>query len=234
MKYACDTPKCSMQGIPFDTAGKCPRCDKPRKQAEVLDPNLDIRGDRIEPDPVKDSTKLCFYKALARAQCTDPKATWAEIIKETFPLRSHYRVAFDEDAWGPVLAEFYGFATVKSGVAHAKVLDECKDWFGKNLARTQKNPVAQFFVIAREDATNGVNGHAIYVEVTKELAQVLDNENALQKDKIAFKFNKSLFDIYGRTGNEALASRGEGFEAKKGRISEENIAELARLEKNKT
>ena len=238
MKYSCQTDKCALEGVPFDAAGKCPRCGKTRAQAKVEDPNLDIRGDRIEPDPVGDSSKLCFYKALAKAQCADPRGTWQDIISETTSLRYNYRVAFDEDAWAPALAEFYSFDPVASGIEQNKVVDKCKEWHVAKSRGKQKPHTTQYFVIARENAEAGTNGHAIYMEYVEERAgqsfKVVDNENQSQTDRIASKFVRSLFDVYGRTQDAMSLSRARKPEDKKALLSEGSMATLHHLQKNKT
>jgi len=237
MKYACSTSRCSLQGIPFATAGKCPRCGQARGQATVQDPNLDIRGDRIEPDPIKDSTKLCFYKALAKAQSADPGGgAWQDIIKETSSLRYSHRVAFDEDGWAPALAEFYSFDRVASGIEQNKVLDTCKEWHAAKSRGKPKPHTTQYFVIARENAAKNTNGHALYIQFVEDRAgqsfKVVDNENASQTDRIASKFIHSLFDVFGRTQEATDVSRRKKPEDKKSLLSEESMTALDRLQRN--
>lgn len=244
MKYTCQTKHCKLAGKLFNQKGRCTSCkaslvpaqSRPggSSQNTAADSNLDIRGDRIEPDASKDSLKLCYYKALAKAQFTDPNKGWQDIIEETRILRECYRVAFDEDAWAPALAQFYSFKRVgDTTFGCGDVLKKCGEWH-----KSSGKGKAQFFVIALENTERNVNGHAIYVEYvlikSKTTFKVVDNENTGQTDRIAAKFAPSRFEIYARTEDEANRSQGHTPVVKKARLTQDVIATLDYLQKNKT
>lgn len=235
------------------TSAKCPACGKTNLREAA---KYNHKGERIEPDFVHDNLKLCIYYSFAATFHDHPDKTQRRhnmeaLVAETKPLRETYPVAFDEDEWIPVLAEYYGFGSVKSvGVAYDDVLTTCQA-----LHTKAKKDNTHYVVIALAPAPTPApaasgpkkkqsaakqgeqSGHAICVKcktIPKKgstpasvSVEVVDNETD-EKTKLRDKFKNQKFNIYMQQDMPGSISKKTAGE-KEGAITEANLAPLRTL-----
>src|SRR5271165_4713275 len=147
MKLVCLSSNCPLEGriLEGSKGQKCRHCGNPLEEAHLSDSNLDIRGDRIEPDPAQDSSKVCIYHALSAAlHKPGTGKSWKDVIADTVLLRKKYPIAFDEDAWTPALPEYYGFQRTSVDVKYDQVLPTCLEIHTKPLRVCHKISVSLF------------------------------------------------------------------------------------------
>lgn len=169
---------------------------------KVFKPANDIRGDRIEPDPILDSLKLCTYKAYANSQFNPVR--WQDLVSDTMCLRDEYWVSFDEDIWSEALAEFYEFTLLQQAATYS----EATQLISSGVLGDQ------FFISVNQEetSTGTLTGHAIYAVTvesggSKVAPKVIDNENVTDQKKIAAKFQSRKIDVYKRAASVALANK---------------------------
>jgi hypothetical protein len=235
MKLVCLSSKCPLEGkiLEGSKGQKCRHCGNPLEEAHLSDSNLDIRGDRIEPDPAQDSSKVCIYHALSAALYKpNTGKSWKDVIADTVLLRKKYPIAFDEDAWTPALPEYYGFKRKGVDVKYDQVLPTCLEIHTKPLTRGATGRT-EFFVVGKAPK-EGDSGHAFYIQydtIGKTTSyKVIDNEAKETTDKIeSRKHSDKKFDLYSRIDRDAVANSTKDFEEKHSLISDGNCKELERL-----